>query len=138
MSGDSRKRCRWGQESAEEKLQGGWGFDDCLNLGGEVPGTGVRTARCDPGGKKKMTVVGPKSRLPENRRMEGLKPDMREKKHRSSLNTGLWENSIMLKSGAANPAQPQDINTAHKVTEQKMDKCDQGLPYSYWGPEANS
>ena len=85
-----------------------------------------------------MTVVGPKSRLPENRRMEGLKPDMREKKHRSSLNTGLWENSITLKSGAANPAQPQDINTAHKVTEQKMDKCDQGLPYSYWGPEANS
>lgn len=85
-----------------------------------------------------MTVVGLKSRLSENKRTEGLKPDIREKKQRSSLNAGLWENSIMLKSGVANPAQPQDINTAHKMTEQKMDKSDQGLPYSYWGPEASS
>lgn len=85
-----------------------------------------------------MTVMGPKSRFSENKRMEGLKPDIQEKKQRSSLNAGLWENSIMLKSGAANPAQPQDINTAHKMTEQKMDESDQGLPYSYWSPEASS
>lgn len=44
---------------------------------------------------------------------------IRGKKQRSSLNMGLYKNSIILKSGAANLAQPQYINTAHKVIEQK-------------------
>lgn len=69
--------------------------------------------------KEKKTVVGPKSRLSENNWMEGLKPDIQGKKQRSSLNMGLYKNSIILKSGAANLAQPQYINTAHKVIEQK-------------------
>ena len=137
MSGYSRKRCRWGRGSAEEKLQGGWGFDDCLNLGVKSPESESELPDVTLEEKENDSARA-QIQAPRKQANGRVKPDMRGKQHRSSLNTGLWENSIMLKSGAANPAQPQDINTAHKVTEQKMDKCDQGLPYSYWGPEASS